>query len=59
MSLMADLVREAVHKSIRIVGMPLGSNNADEWVAFAEAARNAPEVLFIASAGNRGVDLSA
>jgi hypothetical protein len=44
MSRMGDLVRDAVDKDIHIIGMPLGSNNAGEWVAFEEAAHNAPEV---------------
>ena len=54
---MGDLVLEFVGKDIRIVGLPLGSNNPDEWTTFHEAARQAPEVLFIAFAGDRGIDL--
>jgi subtilisin family serine protease len=54
MSRMTDLVEDAARKGVVIVNLSLGSKNADEWAAFAEAARNHPEMLFIASAGNNG-----
>lgn len=54
MDRMADLVRHAAGLGIRIVGMPLGSNRPQDWQAFADAAREQPQMLFIASAGNQG-----
>lgn len=41
----------------RIVAMPLGSNRKSHWDAFAQAARQHDELLFIVSAGNDGVDI--
>jgi len=57
MSRMRDLVAHAKRHQVTILGMPLGSNRAHEWQAFAQAARNNPELLFIVSAGNNGRDI--
>jgi hypothetical protein len=57
MSRMAALVEDAAAKGVVIVNLSLGSTNAKEWGAFAEAARRHPEMLFVASAGNDGRDI--
>ncbi len=54
---MGELVEHAAARGVRIVNLSLGGRNADEWGAFAEAARRHPEMLFIASAGNDGRDI--
>jgi hypothetical protein len=56
---MAALVEDAAAKGVVIVNLSLGSTSAEEWAAFAEAARKRPEMLFIASAGNDGRDIDA
>ncbi len=54
MSRMAQLVAHAAQIGVSIVGLPLGGNKPDQWQAFAEAAKQYPNILFIASAGNNG-----
>ncbi len=54
MSRMQALVEHAARNRVTILGMPLGSNRAEEWQAFEQAARAYPELLFIVSAGNNG-----
>lgn len=54
MSRMTQLVEHASVNNVAIVGLPLGGNREDQWLAFAEAARQHPHILFIASAGNNG-----
>lgn len=54
MSRMQDLVEHAANNQVRIIGLPLGGNDADQWTAFATAAKQHPDILFIASAGNNG-----
>lgn len=54
MSRMQDLVEHAAKNQVHIIGMPLGGNAADQWSAFADAAEQHPDILFIASAGNNG-----
>ncbi|MEQ8665721.1 MAG: S8 family serine peptidase [Rhodospirillales bacterium] len=54
MSRMADIVEAVAAAGARIVMMPLGSRSADEWSAFANAARRHPGMLFVVSAGNEG-----
>jgi len=56
---MAALVEDAAAKGVVIVNLSLGSTNAEEWAAFADAARMHPGMLFIASAGNDGRDIDA
>jgi hypothetical protein len=57
MSRMEALVRHASEHDVAIIGMPLGSNRAEDWTSFARAAREHPHILFIASAGNDGRDI--
>jgi len=54
MERMRDLVEHAATNKVAIIGLPLGSNKPDQWQTFAEAARQHPDILFIASAGNNG-----
>jgi len=57
MSRMRALVEHAASNQVAILGMPLGSNSFEDWRSFARAARQHPEMLFIASAGNDGRDI--
>ncbi len=57
MSRMTQLVEHAAAHSIRIIGMPLGSNRYKDWLAFSDAAAAHPNILFIVSAGNNGRDI--
>ena len=59
MSRMRDAVDHAAAAGARILAMPLGSRNPDEWRAFAEAMRVHPKLLAIVSAGNNGRDIDA
>ena len=54
MSRMSALVEHASANGVDILGMPLGSNRAEDWGSFERAARAHPHMLFIASAGNNG-----
>lgn len=57
MSRMTDLVAHAAANNVRIIGMPLGSNDYKSWTHFEDAANNHPQILFIVSAGNNGRDI--
>jgi len=57
MSRMTQLIEHAAKHFIRIIGMPLGSRNYKDWVAFGEAVEANPQILFIVSAGNNGRDI--
>ncbi len=57
MQRMQALVEHAAENAVRVVGLPLGGNRRDQWVAFEAAARKHPEILFVASAGNNGRDI--
>ncbi len=57
MSRMQALIEHAARNQVPILGMPLGSDRAEEWLAFEQAARAHPQILFIASAGNNGRDI--
>lgn len=57
MSRMYALVEDVARNQVPIVGMPLGSGRAEDWIEFARAARAHPDILFIASAGNDGRDI--
>jgi hypothetical protein len=59
MSRMRDLIEHADAFDVSIIGLPLGSNKADQWEVFAEAAAAHPHILFIASAGNNGRNIDA
>lgn len=54
---MARIVEAAAEAGAKIISMPMGSNDSDDWEAFAAAAQERPELLFIVSAGNDGRDL--
>ena len=54
---MPDLVEHAARAGVRIVNMSMGSRRPDEWTEFEAAARAHPEMLFVVSAGNEGVDI--
>jgi hypothetical protein len=57
MALMGDAVDWLAAQNARIVMMPLGSQSPEDWTYFFTAAARHPEILFIISAGNNGVDL--
>ena len=57
MSRMRLLVEHAAQNQVEILGMPLGSNNKEEWLDFEQVARAHPGLLFIVSAGNNGRDI--
>jgi hypothetical protein len=57
MSRMQAMVEHAANNQVVILGMPLGSNKAEDWESFARAARAHPQMLFIVSAGNDGRDI--
>ncbi|HKJ51745.1 MAG TPA: S8/S53 family peptidase [Gammaproteobacteria bacterium] len=57
MSRMRALIEHAADNDVGILGMPLGSNSAEDWGEFARAARAHPRMLFVASAGNDGRDI--
>ena len=57
MSRMRALVEHAVDHGVSIIGLPLGGNKKEEWTVFDAVAREHPDVLFIASAGNNGRDI--
>lgn len=57
MTRMADIVEAAAAANVRIIMMPLGSRKAEDWAAFANAARAHPAMVFVVSAGNDGIDI--
>lgn len=59
MSRMADLLAHADAHDVRVIGLPLGSNTADQWRVFESAAEQYPHILFVASAGNNGRDIDS
>jgi hypothetical protein len=52
-----QIIDIAVKYKSKIVVLPMGSNDANEWMAFKTAAAQQPEILFIVSAGNNGRDI--
>lgn len=54
---MGDIVAYAARNDARIIMMPLGSNRETDWLAFARAAEQHSDILFIVSAGNNGRDI--
>ena len=54
MTRMQDLIEHAATNQVYIIGIPLGGNDVDEWNSFVMAAKQHPDILFIASAGNNG-----
>jgi hypothetical protein len=59
MARMGALVERAAAAGARILAMPLGSRNPEDWESFAAALRAHPEILAIVSAGNDGRDIDA
>ncbi len=59
MTRMGDLIADADANGARIVAVAMGSNKPEDWVAFADAARARPHMLFVISAGNNGRDIDA
>lgn len=59
MSRMTELVDDAAAHGIRIMNLSMGSDDANDWTAFATAARAHPDMLFVFSAGNDGRDIDA
>lgn len=57
MNRMADMVKAADRNGAVIVSLPMGSNRMEEWLAFADAARARPHMLFVMSAGNDTRDI--
>ncbi|MEM9843755.1 MAG: S8 family serine peptidase [Pseudomonadota bacterium] len=57
MSRLGELVARAEAAGARILAMPLGSTEPDDWIAFADALKR-HDILAIVSAGNDGRDIS-
>jgi len=51
---MSALVSHVAGLGVRVIGLPLGSNNENDWTAFANAANQHSDILFVVSAGNNG-----
>jgi len=59
MTRMAELIDAAAAAGVVILNMSLGSNRAEEWRAFEQAAAAHPDMLFVVSAGNNGRDIDS
>lgn len=59
MSRMTELIDDAAGKGVVVVNISMGSDDRDDWEAFAAAARAHPGMLFVLSAGNNGRDIDA
>ncbi len=57
MERMSDVIAHAVKSGARIINLAMGSKRKKDWITFEIAARAHPELLFIVSAGNDGVDI--
>jgi hypothetical protein len=57
MSRFGTLIDDAAAKGVGILTLSLGSDDREEWQAFAAAAKRHPEMLIVVSAGNDGRDL--
>jgi hypothetical protein len=57
MSRFAALIDDAAAKGAAILTLSLGSDDREEWQAFAAAAKRHPTMLIVVSAGNDGRDL--
>ncbi|MGP1254407.1 MAG: S8 family serine peptidase [Kiloniellales bacterium] len=57
MTRLGPLIEHAATADARILAMPLGSRDPDDWTAFAAALKAHPQLLAIVSAGNDGRDL--
>lgn len=56
---MSDVVAAAAKAGATIVMLPMGSRREDDWLAFETAAAAHPDLLFVVSAGNDGLDIDA
>ena len=56
MSRMGELVRRAAEAGARILAMPLGSRNPEDWCEFEDALAS-HDILAVVSAGNDGRDI--
>ena len=54
---MPDLVEHAAQAGVRVVNISMGSRRRSDWTDFEAAARTHPEMLFVVSAGNNGIDI--
>ena len=54
---MPDLVEHAAKAGVRVVNISMGSRRRSDWTDFEAAARARPEMLFVVSAGNNGIDI--
>lgn len=52
-----DLIEHAEKTGIKIINMSMGSNSPDDWACFEDSAKKHPEILFIVSAGNDGINI--
>lgn len=59
MGRMTELIRDAANKEVRVLNLSMGSNKLQDWQAFAVAAKQHPDMLFVVSAGNDGRDIDA
>ena len=57
MTRLEPLIEQAAASGARILAMPLGSRDPEDWTAFASALTAHPQLLAIVSAGNDGRDL--
>jgi hypothetical protein len=57
MNLMSDVIKWMAIYGAQIVMLPLGSKDSADWDEFFKAAAAHPEILFIISAGNDGLDI--
>ena len=54
---MVDLVEHAATTGAVVVNIAMGSRRRETWRAFEQAASEQPDMLFVVSAGNDGLDL--
>jgi hypothetical protein len=59
MDRMTALIDDAAAKGVVVMNISMGSNRREDWEAFAAAAENHPDMLFVLSAGNNGRDIDA
>jgi hypothetical protein len=57
MGRMTELIRDAAGKNVRVLNLSMGSNKPEDWQAFAAAAKQYADMLFVVSAGNDGRDI--
>ncbi len=59
MTRMGEIVSAAAAAKARVVALPMGSRQREDWESFAAAAERHSDLLFIVSAGNDGRDIDA